>query len=123
GHDAGDRTFAVVALGAAGFVAVVEVVFPSAASRAIQGVAAGVGFLGLGMIFRRGASNAGVRGLTTAAATRVAAAVRTRAGMGAPLAALGATGIVMLILELEFLPGLRLLHRPAKKRPPDEPPD
>jgi putative Mg2+ transporter-C (MgtC) family protein len=121
GHDAGDRTFALVALGAGGFVAVIDVLFPFSASRVIQGVAAGVGFLGLGMIFRsERPRDVDVRGLTTAAAIWVAAALGTLAGMGAPLAALASTAIVVLILELEFIPRARRLHELATRRRTDD---
>ena len=68
---AGLRTLAVVALGAAGFT-LAALIFgeegddPAAVSRAIQGIAAGVGFLGAGVIIRD-APEGTVHGLTTAA--------------------------------------------------------
>ena len=72
GKDAGDRTFALVALGAAAFVAMGVEMFPFSADRIVQGVATGVGFLGAGIIFR---ASGGVKGLTTAAALWAAAAL------------------------------------------------
>src|SRR4051794_2009130 len=79
GKDAGDRTFSLVALGSAAFVALGIELFPDSADRVIQGVTAGVGFLGAGIIFR---ASGGVRGLTTAAALWAAAAGRALLGPG-----------------------------------------
>src|SRR5207247_7503991 len=53
GKAAGDRTFALLAMGAAALVAMAIELFPLSADRVIQGVATGVGFLGAGVIFRR----------------------------------------------------------------------
>ncbi len=67
---AGFRTFALLAIGSAVVVIVMEQEYgtgPDAVSRVIQGVLTGVGFLGAGVIFRRMAP-AKVAGLTTAAA-------------------------------------------------------
>ena len=78
GKPAGIGTHALVALGAGLFVAI-----PAsggephleALSRAIQGVAAGVGFLGAGEIFRDPGSGEQVTGLTSAAALWVTGAL------------------------------------------------
>src|SRR4051812_13083825 len=93
GKDAGDRTFSLVALGSAAFVALGVELFPDSADRVIQGVTAGVGFLGAGIIFR---ASGGVRGLTTAAALLAAAAGGALVGAGPyPAGAPLARGIVL----------------------------
>jgi putative Mg2+ transporter-C (MgtC) family protein len=111
GKAAGERTFALLALGAAAFVAVGIFVFPASADRIVQGVAAGVGFLGGGVIFRREAS---VQGLTTAAGAWAAAAIGVVVGLGAYLAAALITAIVLLILELDQIPVLRKVREQAE---------
>ena len=100
GKDAGDRTFALVALGSAAFVALGVELFPDSADRVIQGVTAGVGFLGAGIIFR---ASGGVRGLTTAAALWTAAAVGCLVGAGLYLSAAGLAGIILVVLELHVV--------------------
>src|SRR5919204_427256 len=75
GKAAGERTFALLSLGSAAFVSIGGFLFPTSADRIVQGIAAGVGFLGGGVIFRR---EAGVQGLTTAASAWAAAAIGDR---------------------------------------------
>lgn len=78
----GIRTHILVSLGAALFTAVAVVgSTPDGLSRAIQGVATGVGFLGAGTILK---SETGqyVRGLTTAASIWLTAAVGMAVGAG-----------------------------------------
>ena len=104
--DAGARTFALLALGSAAFVAVALELFPESADRVIQGVAAGVGFLGGGIIFRAGH---GTRGLTTAAASWAAAAVGVLAGAGTAVAAVLVTILTIAILVSDRVPFLRSL--------------
>lgn len=106
GKDAGDRTFALLALGSAGFTAISIDLFPDSADRVIQGVAAGVGFLGAGVIFQ---AKSGTRGLTTAAAIWVSAAIGVLAGAGAWLMAILITLAVILILESHQITFLRHL--------------
>lgn len=85
GKPAGLRTLAIVALGAAVFT-LTALLFGEAAadaaavSRTIQGIAAGVGFLGAGVIMRDAAEGT-VHGLTTAASLWATTAV----GMGCAL--------------------------------------
>jgi len=107
GSEAGDRTFALVSLGAAAFTAVGVENFPATAEKVMAGVVTGVGFLGGGMILRDGGS---IRGLTTAAAIWATAAVGMLAGIGELLIAGLVTVLVILVLELQYLPGLRRLH-------------
>lgn len=101
GSEAGDRTFMLVSLGAAAFTAVGVENFPATAEKVMAGVVTGVGFLGGGMILKDGGN---VRGLTTAAAIWATAAVGMLAGVGELLIAGLVTGMVILILEFEFLP-------------------
>jgi putative Mg2+ transporter-C (MgtC) family protein len=108
GKPAGERTFALLALGAAGFTAVGVELFPDSAEKVMAGVATGVGFLGAGIIWRM---DSGPRGLTTAASSWAATAIGVLCGTGVYLSAALATVLVMLILELESLPGLRFIRR------------
>lgn len=101
GSEAGDRTFMLVSLGAAAFTAVGVENFPATAEKVMAGVVTGVGFLGGGMILKEGGN---VRGLTTAAAIWATAAVGMLAGVGELLIAGLVAGMVILILEFEFLP-------------------
>lgn len=93
GKSAGLRTHTLVSVGAALFTMVPLVIAPESShadestSRVVQGITAGVGFLGAGEILRRPDTNdasppAKVQGLTTAAAIWVAAALGAVAGCG-----------------------------------------
>ena len=98
---AGLRTMALVALGSAVFmVASGGAVSPDAASRVIQGIITGVGFLGAGTIIR-GRTEQSVRGLTTAASIWLAAAVGIACGLAQwPLVAVACSlGLLVLVLE------------------------
>ena len=53
GKSAGERTFAIVALAAAGLSGLAFTMFPETAGQAVAGVATGIGFLGIGIIWRR----------------------------------------------------------------------
>jgi putative Mg2+ transporter-C (MgtC) family protein len=52
GHPAGDRTFALTALGSCLFTVVSVRAFPIGDTRIAAGVVTGLGFLGAGMIFK-----------------------------------------------------------------------
>jgi putative Mg2+ transporter-C (MgtC) family protein len=106
GKDAGDRTFSLVALGSAAFVALGVELFPDSADRVIQGVTAGVGFLGAGIIFR---ASGGVKGLTTAAALWTSAAVGCLVGAGYYVAGAAIAGIILIVLELHAVGPLKWL--------------
>jgi putative Mg2+ transporter-C (MgtC) family protein len=115
---AGERTFALIALGTAAMVGYASTsLSPEATSRIIQGVAAGIGFVGAGLIFQR--TRRQVRGLTTAAAVWAVAAVAVLCGAGAYGAAIASTSIVLVVLELDRIPGLRRLS-PSGLAPPAE---
>ncbi len=80
---AGLRTHMLVSMGAAFFVlATIQAGATSAdVSRVIQGLTAGVGFLGAGAILKMGEKGQ-VHGLTTAASIWLIAAIGTGAGLG-----------------------------------------
>lgn len=106
GKAAGVRTHMLVCMGSAMFVMIALQTGAQAneASRVMQGVIAGVGFLGAGTILKESA-HAGalpqVKGLTTAAGIWLTAAIGVAAGLGeeatAVLSALLAFGILRLV--------------------------
>jgi putative Mg2+ transporter-C (MgtC) family protein len=101
GKTAGMRTHMLVALGAAFFVIVPQKAGFSeeAVSRVLQGLIAGIGFLGAGVILKR--QDAGeIMGLTTAASVWLTAAVGVAVGMGRLASAILATGTAFLILDV-----------------------
>lgn len=75
-------------------------------TRVASQVVVGVGFLGAGIIFRRGGA---VRNLTTAASLWVTAGVGLAAGVGDPVVA--AAGAMLLVVALGVLRGPRNLAR------------
>jgi putative Mg2+ transporter-C (MgtC) family protein len=83
GKAAGLRTHILVSMGAALFVlAPLEAGMPTAeVSRIVQGVAAGIGFIGAGAILKRERPEE-IKGLTTAAGLWTTAAVGMGAGLG-----------------------------------------
>jgi putative Mg2+ transporter-C (MgtC) family protein len=97
---AGFRTHILVALGAALFVIVpVQAGFSNDdISRVVQGLVAGIGFLGAGAILKQDASLT-VRGLTTAASIWLTAAIGIASGLGQLLTALIATAFGLLVLN------------------------
>ena len=100
GHAAGVRTMAMVSLGSCLFTAAGLFILPGHVTdptRIAAQVVTGIGFLGAGAIFR---ADAGVRGLTTAAAVWVVAAVGMTVGFGLFVLAAGATVIVLIGLTL-----------------------
>ena len=100
GKPAGLRTHALVALGGALFTMIGLLLGSgdaSAASRVLQGVTAGVGFIGAGVIMRRPEIN-DVQGLTTAAAIWVVSAVGVAVGAGLWRTSLIALGLGLLVL-------------------------
>ena len=71
----------------------------SAASRIVQGIVAGVGFIGGGVILRRDDPK-GVHGLSTAASIWVVSAIGVAAGLGLWRSAIAAVGFALIILAL-----------------------
>jgi putative Mg2+ transporter-C (MgtC) family protein len=101
GKAAGFRTHMLVANGSAVFMlaAFESGMAVADASRVIQGVAAGIGFIGAGSILKVAAERE-IQGLTTAAGIWMTAAVGLAAGMGRlGLAAIAAT-LAWLILAV-----------------------
>ena len=111
GKRAGLRTHMLVALGAAMFVVTQHPSSPEAESRVVQGIAAGIGFLGAGAIVKD--SREVVKGLTTAADIWLTAAIGVAAGLGYGSTALLATVLALVILAL--LPPLERWATPARR--------
>lgn len=101
GKAAGLRTHMLVALGAAMFVLTGELSGMNDAdlSRVVQGLAAGVGFLGAGTIVK-GNTEQHVEGLTTAAGIWLTAAIGVAAGLGRESTAVLSTLLALMILAL-----------------------
>lgn len=101
GKAAGIRTHMLVAMGAALFVLVPEQGGMAVAdlSRVIQGVVAGVGFLGAGAILKL-RSEEQVLGLTTAAGVFMTAAIGVACGLGRESTALLSTVLSLVVLAL-----------------------
>ncbi|MBA1228784.1 MgtC/SapB family protein [Pseudomonas viridiflava] len=103
GKAAGVRTHMLVAMGAALFVLAPHLTGAddAAISRVIQGLVAGIGFLGAGTILKDNARNAAqVKGLTTAAGLWMTAAIGVAAGMGREMMAILSTFLALGILRL-----------------------
>lgn len=100
GKSAGVRTHMLVAMGAALFVLIPQQLGASPAdlSRVLQGLIAGVGFLGAGSIIL-GSREVETRGLTTAAGIWVTAAIGVAAGMGRESTAVLSTLIALFVLS------------------------
>jgi putative Mg2+ transporter-C (MgtC) family protein len=125
GSPAGDRTFALIGLGATAVTAVTGRSSP----QAVAGVITGIGFIGGGIVFH---SEGGlVRGITTAATIFTTAGIGIVIGYGHLLLGVLTAAAVLLILELEYIPGLRLLDahhysdrvasdRDGQSHPPEE---
>lgn len=124
-HPAGLRTHAAVALGAAVFGVISTVGFSEIAAprsetnlqadvtRVASQVVVGIGFLGAGLIFRRGGA---VRNLTTAASLWVTAAVGLASGVGDPGVAVVGTLLMVGILAALRRPQRWLLSRTGRSR-------
>lgn len=103
---AGLRTHMLVSLGSALFTLIIMQTgglqaSPDALSRVIQGIAAGVGFLGAGEIVRQSSQESQkleIHGLTSAAAIWISAALGIAAGCG--LWQLGLIGAMLSFLVL-----------------------
>lgn len=100
GKAAGLRTHILVALGSALFVLAASGsgMSPDAVARVIQGLAAGIGFLGAGAILKISASKE-IQGLTTAAGIWMTAAIGVAAGLGGLGLALLGTILTWLVLQ------------------------
>ena len=98
---AGMRTHMLVAIGAALFVLVPQQsgMNPQDLSRILQGLVAGIGFLGAGTIVK-GHNEEDVKGLTTAAGLWLTAAIGVAAGMGRETTAIVSTLFALVILSI-----------------------
>ena len=101
GASAGLRTHMLVSLGCALFILIpvqagmqIEDV-----SRVLQGVAAGIGFIGAGAILKQSNQN-DIRGLTTAAGIWTTAAIGVAAGMGREASAIVSAVFAFIILAI-----------------------
>lgn len=101
GSAAGLRTHMLVALGVALIIVAAEqaAMNPEALSRVLQGIFAGIGFLGAGAIIKQSATEH-VKGLTTAASIWGTAAIATAAGLGREATAVFATILALVILAV-----------------------
>jgi len=101
GKSAGVRTHMLVAIGAALFVLIPQQAGASTAdlTRVLQGLVAGVGFLGAGAIIL-GTKQVETRGLTTAAGIWVTAAIGVAAGMGRESTAVLSTFVALFVLSV-----------------------
>jgi putative Mg2+ transporter-C (MgtC) family protein len=101
GKTAGLRTHMLVCMGAALFVLAPQQGGMAIAdmSRVMQGVIAGIGFLGAGAIIKSDLSR-DVRGLTTAAGVWMTAAIGITCGIGREVTAILATLLALVVLAL-----------------------
>lgn len=114
GKAAGLRTHMLVAMGSAAFV--IAPLFAGMElgdqSRVIQGVIAGIGFLGAGTIIKHSA-NEEVVGLTTAASVWMTAAIGVACGLGRD-----STAIILTVLAWVVLALVEGLARFARSKAP-----
>jgi putative Mg2+ transporter-C (MgtC) family protein len=103
-HVVGGRTFAVVATAAAAVTSIGVHDFPSSSEKVIAGIITGIGFLGAGLVLHTPQGQA--RGLTSAASVWAVAALGIIVGAGHLLLGAGVTALLILILEIRYLPGL-----------------
>jgi putative Mg2+ transporter-C (MgtC) family protein len=115
GKAAGIRTHMLVSLGAALFVLVPQQGGMALAdmSRVLQGVIAGIGFLGAGAILKL-KDEEQVHGLTTAASIWMTAAIGIACGLGRE-----ATAVFSMLLALLILAVLPLFTRPHPRNDDD----
>jgi putative Mg2+ transporter-C (MgtC) family protein len=101
GKSAGLRTHMLVAIGSALFVLIPQQAGASTAdlSRVLQGLIAGMGFLGAGAIIL-GTRQVETRGLTTAAGIWVTSAIGVATGMGRESTAILSTFLALFVLSI-----------------------
>ncbi|TKJ30060.1 MAG: magnesium transporter MgtC [Chloroflexi bacterium B3_Chlor] len=113
GQAAGERTHALVALGAAAFALISGRAFPGGdTARVAAGVVTGIGFLGAGMILKK--EGAKIEGLTTAAGLWAVGSMGLAIGAGMYLLGTVTAALVGLILAAESI--LRLDERLERRR-------
>ena len=122
GKAAGVRTHMLVCMGAALFVLVPRLAGAddAALSRVVQGIVAGIGFLGAGPILKGDKLNSHqVKGLTTAAGLWMTAAIGIAAGMGRETTAVLSTILALVIFSLVPRIVERFDPPEAKEKDPD----
>jgi putative Mg2+ transporter-C (MgtC) family protein len=107
GSAAGDRTFSLIGVG----TAVIGVLAAQGNALSIlSGAVTGVGFIGAGLLFRGSDQSVPmVHGVTTAASIVAAGGIGAAAGEGQLWLAVIATALVIFILEMRYIPGVRML--------------
>jgi len=115
GKAAGLRTHMLVALGAALFILIPQQAGASITdlTRVLQGLIAGVGFLGAGAIIM-GNRQTETKGVTTAASIWLTAAIGVAAGMGRETTAVLSTLLALLILSV--IPMVERLFRKSRTK-------
>lgn len=115
GKSAGARTHMLVALGAAvsTFVAQQSGMTSEGISRVVQGIVAGIGFLGAGAILKS-SEEGQIKGLTTAAGIWLTAAIGLAAGLGREATALVSTFFAWLVLAA--IPALHAAYNRRRRR-------
>lgn len=119
GSPAGDRTFSLIGVA----TAVIGALSANNAPNALAGAVTGIGFIGGGLVFHQAMRHRQVvQGVTTAAAIFAAAAIGAASGEGNFVLAAVATGLVLIALEIRYVPGLRVLdaRRWAPRFTPDD---
>ena len=94
GYPAGIRTLALVAIGAALFTEISQLIGGN--DRVAAQIVAGIGFIGAGLIFREGYT---VRGITTAATIWAAAAMGMAIGLELYIVAVACAVLLFVVLE------------------------
>lgn len=118
GKPTGVRTMGLVSLGSALIVVAAGLVGGNGdATRAVQGIVTGIGFLGAGVIFKDLSSDR-IHGLTTAATIWLTAALGVSCGLGYWVPALVATGLSFVVL-LFGGPIEKAIHRRWPHKPGD----
>jgi putative Mg2+ transporter-C (MgtC) family protein len=120
GKSAGVRTHMLVGLGAALFVMAPSLRGFEAEplSRVIQGIVAGIGFLGAGAIVK-GRPGEEIYGLTTAASIWMTAAIGITVGMGRAATAILSGALALLILAV-MDHAFTWLHPTSRSSPPPD---
>jgi putative Mg2+ transporter-C (MgtC) family protein len=123
GKPTGVRTMGLVGIGSALIVVASGTVGGNGdATRAVQGIVTGIGFLGAGVIVKDSTSER-IHGLTTAASIWLTAALGVTCGLGQWALALLATGLSFIVLILGG-PVEKAIHRrwPHKLEDQGKPP-
>ena len=114
----GLRTLGLVALGSAAIVAAIDGgPDATAASRAIQGLITGIGFIGAGVIMRDDSKHK-VHGLTTATTVWVSALVGVLCGLGA----WQVTAVMVVLMAIVLLLGGSVEKKLVRTRVDDDEP-